>query len=183
MNVLEIIDKFYAEQPDLRNLLLQHSEQVRDRALAIVDAHPELQADRPFVEEAAMLHDIGIIFCNAPRIFCVGEHAYIEHGYLGAELLRQEGLTRHAGVAERHTGTGLTLDEVKVNGWPIPLQDYSPRTIEEEIVCYADKFYSKTHLGETLSLSKVRQSIWKYGSDSVMRFDKWQKKFEPELAV
>lgn len=183
MNVLEIIDKYYAEQPDLRKLLLQHSEQVRDRALTIVDAHPELQADRQFVEEAAMLHDIGIIFCNAPRIFCVGEHAYIEHGYLGAELLRKEGLPRHAGVAERHTGTGLTLDEVKLNGWPIPLQDYSPRTIEEEIVCYADKFYSKTHLGETLSLSKVRQSVWKYGSDSVMRFDKWQKKFEPELAV
>jgi len=61
------------------------------------------------------------------------------------------------------------------------LQDYSPRTLEEEIVCYADKFYSKTHLGETLPMTKVRQSVWKYGADSVGRFDNWVKRFEPEL--
>lgn len=181
MNPIDIIDKYYVDCPDLRQLLLTHCEQVRDRALAIVDAHPEWSVDREFVAEAAMLHDIGIIFCDAPKIFCTGTHKYIEHGYLGAELLRREGLDRHAGVAERHTGTGLTLDEVRTNGWPIPLQDYSPRTLEEEIVCYADKFYSKTHLGETLTLAKVRMSVWKYGSDSVARFDKWQKKFEPNI--
>lgn len=181
VDCIAIIDKYCASQPELRELLVAHCTQVCDRALAIVDAHPELGADRAFVAEAAMLHDIGIVFCNAPRIFCNGEHAYIEHGYLGAEILRKEGLPRHAGVAERHTGTGLTLDEVQTNGWPIPLQDYTPRNIEEEIVCYADKFYSKTHVGETLSLSRVRQSVWKYGADSVSRFDKWQKKFEPTL--
>lgn len=183
LNYLSIIDKYCSGQPELRELLVAHCSQVRDRALVIVDAHPELEADRAFVEEAAMLHDIGIVFCHAPKIFCKGEHQYIEHGYLGAELLRKEGLPRHAGVAERHTGTGLTLDEVQLNGWPIPLQDYSPRTIEEQIVCYADKFYSKTHIGETLPYSKVRQSVWKYGSDSVQRFDKWQQKFEPELVI
>ncbi len=179
MDCIEFIDKYYKDFPELRNILLTHSEAVCERALRIVDAHPELGADRQFVAEAAMLHDIGIIFCNAPKIYCFGKHHYIEHGYLGAELLRKEGLPRHANVAERHTGTGLTLDEVRQNNWPIPLQDYSPRTIEEQIICYADKFYSKSHIDIELPLDKVRTSIWKYGADSVARFDKWKNLFEP----
>ena len=60
-----LIDKYYATSPELQNILLAHSMQVRDRALKIVDAHPEWtengEVDRDFVEEAAMLHDIGII--------------------------------------------------------------------------------------------------------------------------
>ena len=179
MDCNNIIDKYYVDCPELKNILLTHSTAVRDRALHIVDAHPELGADRAFVAEAAMLHDIGIIFCNAPKIYCFGTHHYIEHGYLGAELLRKEGLPRHANVAERHTGTGLTLDEVQTNGWPIPLQDYSPRTIEEQIICYADKFYSKSHIDIELSIDKVRASVWKYGADSVKRFDAWKALFEP----
>lgn len=177
MDCIKIIDKYYSDNAPLREVLLTHSRQVADLAVRIVDAHPELEADRQFVEEAAMLHDIGIYLCDAPRIHCLGTHHYIEHGYLGAELLRREGLPRHADVAERHTGTGLTIDEIRVSDWPIPLQDYSPRSIEEQIVCYADKFYSKTHLGETLSLDHVRRSIWRYGSDSVARFDKWHATF------
>ena len=179
MDCNKIIDKYYVDCPELKNILLTHSTAVRDRALHIVDAHPELGADRAFVAEAAMLHDIGIIFCNAPKIYCFGTHHYIEHGYLGAELLRKEGLPRHANVAERHTGTGLTLDEVQTNGWPIPLQDYSPRTIEEQIICYADKFYSKSHIDIELPLEKVRASVLKYGADSVRRFDAWKALFEP----
>ncbi len=177
MNALELIDKYYSDNPELRHILLVHSRQVADRALQIVDAHPELHADRLFVEEAAMLHDIGIKFCNAPKIYCFGEHEYIEHGYLGAELLRAEGLPRHAGVAERHTGTGITLDEVQLHEWKIPVQDYTPQTVEEEIICYADKFFSKSHIGEESSQGKIRKTLWMYGADTVARFDKWQKKF------
>lgn len=181
MDPLAIIDKYYAPYPDLRHVLLTHSRQVAERALRIVDAHPELHMNRDFVFEAAMLHDIGIIFCDAPRIFCMGPHHYIEHGYLGAELLRREGLPMHADVAERHTGTGLTLDEIRSSSWQLPLRDFSPRTLEEIVICYADKFYSKSHIGEELPYAKVRQSIWRYGSDSVGRFDKWQQLFEPDV--
>ena len=62
MDCIELIDKYYKDFPELRNILLTHSEAVRERALRIVDAHPELGADPQFVAEAAMLHDIGIIF-------------------------------------------------------------------------------------------------------------------------
>ena len=170
-----LIDKYYATSPELQNILLAHSMQVRDRALKIVDAHPEWtesgEVDRDFVEEAAMLHDIGIIYCNSPKIFCVGTHAYIEHGYLGAELLRKEGLPKHALVAERHTGTGITMDQVIREHLPIPIRDYCPISLEEKIVCYADKFYSKGHIGDTVDIKKIRQQIWKYGHDAIVRWD------------
>ena len=149
---------------------------MRDRSLRIIDAHPQWTeqglVDRQFVEEAAMLHDIGIIYCRAPKIFCVGEHQYIEHGYLGAELLRREGYPRHALVAERHTGSGITMDQVIREDLPIPVQDYLPVSLEERIICYADKFYSKSHLGEEVALSKIRHNIWKYGHDAILRWER-----------
>ncbi len=180
MNPLDLIDKYYTDSSELKEILLKHSRQVRERALQIVDNHPELGADRAFVDEAAMLHDIGIIFCDAPKIHCVGTHKYIEHGYLGGELLRKEGLPRHAGVAERHTGSGITLEQVIREELPLPPKDYCPRTIEEEIICYADKFYSKSHLNEELPISKVRYNIWRYGHEAIQRFDQWKQRFEPE---
>ena len=170
----KLIEKYYGGSPELREVLVRHSEQVRDRALAIVDAHPEWagQVDRRFVEEAAMLHDIGIIYVNAPKIHCEGTHTYIKHGYLGAELLRKEGLPMHALVAERHTGTGITEEQVEREEIPIPLRDYCPQSLEEKIICYADKFYSKSHLDEEVALSKIKENIWRYGHDAVLR---WQE--------
>lgn len=178
MNPLDIIDKYYAHTPELKQVLLIHSQQVRDRALSIVSRHPELNVDPRFIAEAAMLHDIGILFCDAPKIHCHGNHKYIEHGWLGAELLRKEGLPLHAGVAERHTGAGITLEQVIREQLPLPEKDFCPQTTEEEIICYADKFYSKSHLGQELTLDKVRYNIWRYGHDSVRRFDQWREKFE-----
>lgn len=178
-----IIRKYCADNSQLLHILLTHSRQVADRALEIINQHPEWvqsgEVDPIFVEEAAMLHDIGVVFCDAPRIYCMGQHAYIEHGYLGAEILRQEGLPKHAAVAERHTGTGITYEQIVREQLPIPLQDYSPRTLEEQLICYADKFFSKTKLGQDKPMSKIRLHLWKYGSDTVQRFDAMQALFEP----
>ena len=178
MDCIKLIDKYYADSPELRHVLVTHSEQVRDRALQIIDAHPNWQMDRDFVAEAAMLHDIGIIYCNAPKIYCVGPHHYIEHGFLGAELLRREGLDRHALVAERHTGCGITMEQVIREDLPIPVQDYLPVSLEERIICYADKFYSKSHLGEEVALSKIRHNIWKYGYDAILRWERLEQEMQ-----
>ncbi|MBP5642024.1 MAG: HDIG domain-containing protein [Paludibacteraceae bacterium] len=169
--VYELIDKYYNDNPALKEILVRHSEQVRERALKIVDMHPEWDVDRQFIKEAAMLHDIGIYLCEAPKIHCNGTHKYIEHGYLGAEILRREGLPKHALVAERHTGSGITMDQVLREDLPIPLADYLPITMEEKIICYADKFYSKGHVGEEVANSKIRENMWKYGHDAVVRWD------------
>ena len=60
MDYQTIIDTFYPENNALRHILLVHSRSVADKALAIAGRHPELKLDRRFIEEAAMLHDIGM---------------------------------------------------------------------------------------------------------------------------
>ena len=159
-----IIDQYYAEDDQLRRLLLFHSRQVADRSLAICRQHPELSLDAQFVEEAAMLHDIGIRWCHAPSIYCMGEAPYIEHGQIGGRLLRQLGFERHARVCERHTGTGLP--------------GFEPETLEEQLVCYADKFYSKSHPERVLTVDQAAQSLERFGHEGVEKFLGWAKMFE-----
>ena len=60
MDYQAIIDKYYPADDELRRVLLKHSRQVADRCLAIARKHKELPVDIQFLEEAAMLHDIGI---------------------------------------------------------------------------------------------------------------------------
>ena len=178
MDYQAIIDKYYPADNELRRVLLQHSRQVADRCLKIVRQHRELPVDVQFLEEAAMLHDIGIFRCHAPSIYCEGTEPYIKHGSIGAELLRQEGFPRHARVAERHTGTGLTREEIVRQQLPLPHEDFVPETLEEQIVCYADKFYSKSHPDRVLTVSQAAQSLEKFGHDGVLKFLEWSREFE-----
>lgn len=104
MDALAIINKYYPEDNELKHILLTHSRSVADKALWIAGKHPELNLDKQFLEEAAMLHDIGIFMTDADGICCFGSYSYICHGYLGADLMRKEGFPRHALVCERHTG-------------------------------------------------------------------------------
>ena len=113
MEPFAIIQKYYAQDSDAYRILTTHSRSVADKALAIARRHPELNLDLTFIEEAALLHDIGIFRCDAPDIDCHGDAPYICHGYLGAELMRAEGYPRHALVCERHTGTGLSLKMIE----------------------------------------------------------------------
>ena len=171
MDYLSIINKYYPDEEDgghqsseLRQLLLKHSRQVADRCLQIVRKHKELSVDVQFLEEAAMLHDIGIFKCDAPSIYCIGTEPYIKHGPIGGELLRMEGFPRHARVAERHTGTGLP--------------GYEPETLEEQIICYADKFYSKSSPDRVRTVAEAAQSLEKFGAAGVRKFLDWATRFE-----
>lgn len=173
MNAIEIIDKYYPQNTQQRQILMIHSLSVSQKALRIIDNHHELHFDRNFVKEAALLHDIGIFLTNAPAIDCHGEHPYITHGYLGAEILLKEGFPRHALVCERHTGAGLSLQEIIAQQLPVPHREMLPVSLEEQLICFADKFFSKTHLDEEKSVEKARQSIAKYGEEGLSRFDRW----------
>jgi uncharacterized protein len=164
MDYLSIIDKYYPADDELRRILMIHSRQVADRCLAIVAKHKELPVDVQFMEEAAMLHDIGIYRCDAPGIHCHGTEPYLRHGPIGGEILRAEGFPRHARVAERHTGTGLP--------------GYEPETLEEQIICYADKFYSKSRLDRVLTVAETAQSLEKFGHEGVLKFLAWAELFE-----
>jgi len=174
----KIIEKYYPKDTDIYFILKIHSEQVRDKALEIAEKHPELKLDKQFLSEASLLHDIGIFRCNAPRVHCKGTHQYIEHGYLGAELLRAEGLPQHALVCERHTGTGLTKLEIEKNNLPLPHNDFLPLTLEEQVICYADKFFSKSKLKEPHTVEQIRKGLARYGESHVATFDAWHKVFD-----
>ena len=178
MDYNKIIEKYYTPGSELYNILIRHSRDVTRRALRIVDAHPELGADRRFVEEAAMLHDIGIIRCDAPGICCHGTEPYLRHGMIGAEMMRGEGYDRHARVCERHTGAGLSAREIEEQNLPLPHRDFLPETIEEQIVCYADKFYSKSHLDREKTLPQAERTIARFGDEGLQRFLKWERMFE-----
>jgi uncharacterized protein len=173
-----LIDKYYPEDDDLKRLLIKHSRQVAEKCLAACDKHPELNLDRAFVEEAAMLHDIGIRWCHAPSIFCQGDKHYICHGMIGGELLRKEGLIRHAQVCERHTGTGLTKEQIIRQQLPLPAEDFIPVSLEEQLICYADKFFSKSAPDRVLTVEQTAQSLEKFGHDGVEKFLGWSKMFE-----
>lgn len=177
MDYQAIINKYYPEDNELRHILLVHSRAVADKALAIADRHPELSLDRLFIEEAAMLHDIGIVRCNASGIQCFGTEPYICHGRIGADMLRAEGFPRHARVCERHTGAGITHSQIIAQKLPLPQQDFLPETMEEKVICYADKFFSKSHLDEEKTIEQAIASLSKFGEEGVARFREWVKMF------
>ena len=177
MNYQAIIDKYYPEDNELRHILMVHSRQVAEKALSIVDSHPQLHADWTFVEEAAMLHDIGIFRCNAAGIQCFGTEPYICHGTIGAQLLLDEGYPQHARVCERHTGAGITLQQIVEQNLPILPRDLVPETIEEQIICYADKFFSKTKLNKEKTIEQAILSLSKFGEEGVRRFIHWSEMF------
>ncbi|MCF2689372.1 HDIG domain-containing protein [Bacteroides fragilis] len=177
MKAIDLIDKYYPQDNELRNILLVHSRSVADKALRIADKHSELNLDSTFLNEAAMLHDIGIFLTYAPGIQCLGKEPYICHGYLGAELVRKEGFPRHALVCERHTGAGLSLEEIIKQQLPVPHREMLPVSTEEQVICFADKFFSKTHLDREKSVQDARKSIARYGDEGLRRFNNWCELF------
>ena len=170
-----IIDKYYPENgynPESRRIYMLHARQVANLALTLNNER-QLGLDPEQVRAAAMLHDIGIYATHAPGIHCFGEAPYMQHGIIGAELLRKEGAPEQwALVAEHHTGTGITAEDIIQQNMPLPLGDYMPESVLEKLVCYADKFYSKSGSMQKKSLERVRASIARHGSDNIIRFQR-----------
>jgi len=86
-----------------------------------------LDVDVKLVEIGALLHDIGRSKTHS-----------VHHAVIGAEIAKSLELPNAViAIIERHVGGGITSEEAKKLGWPI--KDYSPQTLEEKIVSYADK--------------------------------------------
>lgn len=153
-----IIDKYYPEGTRLREIYMRHATDVAALAEELRARHmPDL--DQAQVRAAAMTHDIGIFMTSAPSIGCEGKAPYIDHGPLGAELLRREGAPEWmARVAERHTGVGIGR--------------FVPETQLEKLVCYADKFYSKSGSMQRKSQAEVERSMARFGAANLEAFRK-----------
>jgi uncharacterized protein len=80
-------------------------------------------------------------------------------------------------VAERHTGTGLTHQTIVEQQLPLPIADYVPETLEEQIVCFADKFFSKTRGDQEKTPEQVLYSLRKFGEPGLQVFQDWMERF------
>lgn len=84
-----------------------------------------------------------------------------------------------ARVAECHTGTGLTSADVERLGIPQipPGVDYMPHSQLERLICYADKFYSKSGDMRRKPMERVRAFVAKFGPEALTRFDALRHEF------
>ncbi|MDI1472206.1 MAG: HDIG domain-containing protein [Thermodesulfovibrio sp.] len=177
MDPLEIIKKYYKIESMAFKILVNHSKAVAEKALKIAE---KFEVDKQFIYESAVLHDIGIFMTNTAKFDCHGIFPYICHGYLGREILEKEGFPRHALVCERHTGVGITKEEIIKNNLPLPHRDMIPLSMEEKIIAFADKFFSKESDGSVRlrTVDEIINDLARYGEEKVKIFKEWLKLFE-----
>lgn len=173
-----IINK-HIRNPWTKDVYITHVSLVTAKAIKIATKLNLEKAQVRFIEEAAMLHDIGIIKVNAPNIGCSGDLDYICHGTEGRSILEAEGLPKHALVCERHTGVGIPISQIVERKLPIPVRDMLAKSMEEKIISWADLFFSKTpeKLLYEKSLDEAFDSIKDYGDKYISRFNRWRELF------
>lgn len=179
IDAIALLDKYYTPGSDAHRILLAHSQSVAAKATDIARTLPATSVDVTFVTEAALLHDIGICYTSAAALDCFGDLPYLCHGLKGRQLLEAEGLPRHALVCERHIGVGLTVAEIIRQKLPLPKRDMLPTSLEEQIIAYADLFFSKnpTNQGRERTPDEVRASLARFGADKVAIFEQWHGMF------
>lgn len=119
-----------------------------------------------------LVHDIGVyrVFDEAGVDF--DRNRYIFHGIEGYRILLDSGYGEDlAEFARNHTGVGITAEDVARQQLPLPAGDYSPRTIEQELVMYADKFHTKSQPPTFVSQASARRSAARFGEKNAGRFD------------
>ena len=163
MDPISVIQQHYRSDSQAYTVLMRHSEYVVEKALKAAAHVKHLKPDTRFIEEAGMLHDIGIIQTHAPQMGCFGDYPYICHGYLGRAMVEKAGFPKHARVCECHVGVGLSVKDIRKQKLPLPERDMRPVTLEEQIICFADKFYSKSKgkFGRQKSVKKNQAAVKK----------------------
>lgn len=179
LNYFSIIHRYIEPDSLAYSIYLPHVVMVTERAVAIARRLNLSAQSVQFIEEAAMLHDIGVIRVASPKLGTTGTLPYVCHGYLGREILEAEGLPAHALVAERHTGVGIPLTQIIERDLPLPHRDMLAVSIEEKIISYADLFYSKRRermwIPETVE--QIEAELATFGDDQVAIFREWHEMF------
>ncbi|SRR6056297_1096067 len=175
----EIIARFCPVNSKAYRILERHGRRVADKSLRVAAAVPHLKPDPAFIEEAAILHDIGMVGVDAPKLGFWGNSPQICHGLIGRVMLAELGLPRHGLVCERHVGVGLSAADIERNGFPLPVRDMRPVSTDEIIIAYADKFFSKhpDDLEREKSIEEVIEHISRYGGSAVATFMDWAGRF------
>jgi len=181
MDPIDILTGFCRRSSKAFEILVAHGELVALKAIKAAERVPHLKPDIDFIENAAMLHDIGILETDSPGLGCNGKQPYICHGILGCKMLEIIGMPEYGLVCERHVGVGISAEDVRQFKLPLPVRDMLPITIEEKIICYADKFYSKNGNGKKAAektVGNIVSNLKRYGPDKIKRFQSWVEMFE-----
>ena len=180
MNPLDVIAEFYDPGSRSYQILVKHGRQVADKAVKAAMCVSHLKPNLNFIKEAAMLHDIGIFETDSPDIGCTGKHPYVCHGYLGRKILENKGFPMHGLVCERHVGVGISSEDIRRYHLPLPQREMVPISIEEQVVCYADKFFSKNGKSgsDKKSVENILSALYRYGPEKAARFQSWMHLFK-----
>ncbi|MGH3240327.1 MAG: HD domain-containing protein [Spirillospora sp.] len=171
----------YAPSAEAFELVWTHCVIVCEIAEQIMDGGG-LDLDKELVRAGCLLHDIGV-----HRLFDANgelDHkGYIRHGVLGHELLRDEGFPEViCRFCSRHTGVGLTREDVERQRLPLPAGDYTAVSGEERLVMYADKFHSKTNPPMFVTADSYAVRVRRFGDGKVAAFEAMRERFgEPDL--
>jgi len=128
--------------------VIEHCRNVSRFAVKLGKAFQKkgFKTDIQLLEVGGLLHDIGRSKTHG-----------VDHALIGGQIAHSFGLpSAIVRIIERHAGGGIPKEEAKKLGWPI--RDYLPQTLEEKIVCYADKRV------EGLRLVPIKRALKTYAS-------------------
>ncbi len=138
----------------IQDSIKRHSEKVADKALEIADKIVKAKVDLNLIEIGSILHDIGR----------TKTHGF-NHALIGGKILREGGFSEKlAKICETHILGGLDKEDARNFG--LPEKDYLPNSLEEKIVCLADKYIAGT---KEVSINE-RFNKWfsKYGQSTIL---------------
>ncbi|QER41503.1 HD domain-containing protein [Thermodesulfobacterium sp. TA1] len=177
MDPLKLLEKYGKENPEFLKIIIAHSQAVAEKALEI--AKKFKQIDLELVYQGAMLHDIGCFFTYFPKLNESTKEPYIKHGVIGRIILEKEGYPGLGLICERHIGVGITKEEIIKHNLPLPPRNMVPQTLEEKIIAFADKFFSKLpeRLNKEKSIEEIKRELGNHGEEKVRIFETWLKEF------
>ena len=175
MNCIEIVLKHISK--NLWGTYFAHSVLVTQMSLEIAERLKLDAETKQFIQEAAMLHDVGIGEVSMDKENPQNRPPYITHGLAGFKILTELGYPKHALVCRNHIGVGLTKEIILQNNLPLPAEDMMPSTLPEEIITYADLFFSKSNPFKKRTLDEVVAKIETYGEEQLNKFYQLHKKF------
>jgi len=172
-----------APNQDTFNLVWTHCQIVALIALQRAQSYTQQPVNYQKVVVGGLVHDIGVYRLFKENSLQFDMSRYLFHGLEGWLILQEEHFGEEiANFARNHTGLGITHYDVYKEHLPLPLGDYSPQTVEQELVMYADKFHTKSNPPEFISVTAARRSALKFGSENAKKFDYYQQKFgNPQL--
>ena len=160
--------KKYAPSEKVFEIVYKHVKAVQELALEIASEIPDVDMD--FISVAALLHDIGRFKVEFPD-------KKVQHGVIGAEILRKEGLDeKFALVCKRHVGVGISKEDIKIKGLDLPMKDYLPVSKEEKIISHADNLIFGNKRGTLdMVIQRFRKEL---GEEYIERVKKLAKEVE-----